>query len=78
MIGIWGDGATWKLDKATNPHEANYLKLDSSKARMKLNWQSRMTLDESLHELTTWYKNYYEGKDMIEVTRQQITNFENK
>ena len=32
MVQIWGNNASWSLDKNNNPHEAGFLKLDCSKA----------------------------------------------
>ncbi|REL24181.1 CDP-glucose 4,6-dehydratase [Rhodohalobacter sp. SW132] len=76
MIKVWGDGASWKLDKTANPHEAKYLKLDSSKSRMRLRWSTQVNLPQALEYLTLWYKKYFEGADMVEFTRQQIKKFE--
>ncbi|MHB8741989.1 MAG: hypothetical protein ACYC9L_02605 [Sulfuricaulis sp.] len=36
ITGQWGDGPTWNLDNREYPHEANYLKLDISKAKLCL------------------------------------------
>ena len=76
MIESWREGASWKLDEEANPHEANYLKLDSSKARMKLGWSTILELEQALDSLTSWYKNYYEGADMADITLKQINEFE--
>lgn len=43
-----------------NFHEAGLLKLDSNKARAKLNWESVWNLDETFRRTISWYKNYYE------------------
>jgi CDP-glucose 4,6-dehydratase len=48
MVAQWGNGARWELDKANNPHEAGFLKLDCSKAANKLKWQPKCSLEESL------------------------------
>ncbi len=40
----WGEGASWQLDDGDHPHEAHYLKLDCSKAKMRLDWQPRWHL----------------------------------
>ena len=36
MTSFWGDGASWVLDDDHGPHEAGYLRLDSSRARRDL------------------------------------------
>ena len=38
MISKWPN-SSWKLDVNSNPHEANFLKLDISKAKLKLGWK---------------------------------------
>jgi len=35
----WGHGATWKTQGDSGPHEANFLKLDCSKAKAVLGWK---------------------------------------
>jgi len=39
-------------------YEAEFLKLDSSKAQLKLNWQSLWDIDVSLEKTCDWYKEY--------------------
>jgi CDP-glucose 4,6-dehydratase len=58
FIKSWGDGARWQLDGDTHPHEADYLKLDCSKARVMLDWKPRWNLTQSLQAIITWYKIY--------------------
>ncbi|RYY17500.1 MAG: CDP-glucose 4,6-dehydratase [Alphaproteobacteria bacterium] len=41
LCELWGDGASWVRDERLQPHEANYLKLDISKARARLGWEPR-------------------------------------
>ena len=38
LVSLWGGEASWELDKRAQPHEARYLKVDSSKARAELGW----------------------------------------
>ena len=39
--------------------------LDSSKAKEKLGWQPRYTLDEGLIETIQWYRDYFSGENSI-------------
>jgi len=41
FCSAWGQGATWKAQSDNGPHEANFLKLDSSKAKAVLGWKPR-------------------------------------
>ena len=56
MVKLWGENANWINDKSEHPHEANYLKLDCSKAHMKLNWYPRWDVSETLLRIVEWHK----------------------
>ena len=56
MVKLWGENANWINDKSEHPHEANYLKLDCSKAHMMLNWYPRWDLSETLLRIVEWHK----------------------
>jgi CDP-glucose 4,6-dehydratase len=63
----------WKLDKTTQPHEAGYLLLNSSKARVELDWSDRLNFKDSIRLTIDWYKN--EEVAPLEKTRTQIQQF---
>lgn len=65
-------GASWQLDRSSQPHEASYLKLDSSKARTKLGWKPRWNLETSLENCLAWNSAYQAGHNMRELTLKQI------
>ncbi len=44
----------------SNPHEANFLKLDSSLAKNKLEWKPIFDIDKCLEKTIFWYKEFYE------------------
>ncbi len=71
----WGEGAEWKLDGAHHPHEAHYLKLDCSKARARLEWQPRWSLEKALDAIIAWHRASRDGRDMHAFTRQQIASY---
>jgi CDP-glucose 4,6-dehydratase len=56
LAAMWGSGAQWKDDSGSNPHEASFLKLDSSKARFKLGWRPRLSFDDALKLTTAWHR----------------------
>lgn len=72
----WGNGASWKLDNKSQPHEANHLKLDCSKARAKLGWRPKYALPQALTKIVEWHKSYLAGEDMKAQTISQISQFE--
>ena len=68
----WGEGASWVLDSGDHPHEAHYLKLDCSKAKVRLDWHSRWHLEMALAAIVDWHRGYRDGKNMSELTLSQI------
>jgi len=72
LTQTWGEGASWKLDSGNHPHEAHYLKLDCSKAKMHLDWQPRWHLDKALEAVIEWHRAHLMGNDMYELTLRQI------
>lgn len=77
MVKIWGDDAAWLLDGNEHPHEAHYLKLDCSKARMRLGWQPRWNLVETLERIVKWHKAWIAGEDMLARSRNEISEYMN-
>ena len=75
---LWGDGAEWVNDMDVNhPHEANYLKLDSTKANTKLRWHPRWGIKDAIKSIVDWHKNMLAEKPMREITLKQIEAFSN-
>ena len=59
-----------KIDYAINRdpnqlHEANLLKLDCSKAHIKLNWKDVWDCDTTFKRTVLWYKEFYENKSVL-------------
>ncbi len=75
LIQLWGNGASWELDRGDHPHEAHYLKLDCSKAKARLNWHPHWHLDETLSAIIEWQKYYQQGADMKKITQRQIESY---
>lgn len=72
---LWGDGASWRVDGGEHPHEAYYLKLDTSKARAALGWRPRMRLGETLAWVVDWHKRFARGEDPHTICRTQIETY---
>lgn len=71
----WGGNASWQLDEGDHPHEAHYLKLDCSKAKIRLGWQPKWHLEDALDAISYWYRAYQDGQDMSDITLHQIEVF---
>jgi CDP-glucose 4,6-dehydratase len=76
LIDRWGEGASWTLDLAENPHENQYLRLDSSKARTMLGWSPKLDLSSALEWIVEWYHGYQQKTDLHRLTAEQIARYE--
>lgn len=74
MTSLW-PGASWKLDKDKNPHEAMLLKLDISKASNILGWTPTWGLTVTLEKIVRWHKLFIEGADMKIECINEINQF---
>ncbi|MDB4849060.1 CDP-glucose 4,6-dehydratase [Gammaproteobacteria bacterium] len=62
MIKIW-PGNSWKIDNTDNPHEANLLKLDISKAKSKLQWAPVWSLETTLNKIVQWHMSWLKQRN---------------
>ena len=63
-------------DKQIELHEAQYLSLDSSKAQTRLGWIPRWRLDKAMDKTIEWYLAWQSGKNMREISLNQISEYE--
>jgi CDP-glucose 4,6-dehydratase len=66
---------SWKCTDASRPHEAHYLKLDSSKAHGRLNWHPRWQLHTALDKTLEWHEAWRRSDDMRSVALAQINDY---
>jgi CDP-glucose 4,6-dehydratase len=76
LAELWPGELRSELDEGPHPHEARYLKLDSSRARSRLGWRPLVELDGTLTSIVQWYRALQAGEDMGAVTRGQIESFQ--
>ena len=72
----WGADARYEIDSGDHPHEAHYLKLDCSKARMRIGWQPRWNLDTAMQAIVEWTRGYCAQGPIREICLQQISRYE--
>ena len=70
-----GEETRWAYDDGDHPHEANYLKLDCSKAHNILLWKPKWSLDQALIKIIEWYRDELTGKNVKEKTLSQINEY---
>lgn len=76
LCQAWGEGACWQQQQGKHPHEANDLKLEISKAKQRLNWAPRWTLDRALTRIIEWHKAWLDGQDMRSLCLEQIYEYQ--
>lgn len=72
---LWGGSFSYSIDCEPQPHEASYLKLDCSKAKLRLGWQPVWNLDKALKYTVEWYKAWIGKEDMRKVSDIQISEY---
>ena len=68
----------WKISNKETFKESKLLKLNSSKARKKLKWLNRLSFSETIEMTSRWYEMFYNKRNMVEFTLNQIKEFENR
>jgi len=77
MAESWGDGANWALDGSDQPHEAQHLKLDISKARTRLGWRPSWSLQTALEKIVDWHRAWINGESVKTYCLKQIAEYKN-
>jgi CDP-glucose 4,6-dehydratase len=77
LCEMYGNGATYELDKNAHHHEATYLKLDCSKAKEKLRWHPRWNLNKALESIIYFAEAYKRKDDLRALCMSQIEEYLN-
>lgn len=75
---LWPGGIEWVRDERAHPRETHTLVLDSSRARARLGWRPRWTLERALASVVEWYRAYEAGEDLHALTVAQIHAYESE
>lgn len=70
----WGRG-TVETRSGRDLHEAKLLKLDSSKAKRLLGWKHRWTVRQAVSFSIDWYRRFFAGENMYDVSKEQIAAY---
>jgi CDP-glucose 4,6-dehydratase len=74
----WGGGCSWVTQPGNQLKEANFLKLDISKAVQRLEWAPRWSLETALMHTIAWHRAWISAQDMRSVCLGQISLYEAK
>ena len=78
MINKWGSSVSIKIADDHGLHEANYLKLNCSKARENLRWYPKLNVSEALDYIVDWYRLYESKINPRDIVSDQISDYINK
>ena len=72
----WGKNASWvsKTDSSA-PHEANFLKLDSTLISKKMGVNPLWNSNKSIEKVVIWYKKWSNDEDVLECMDDQIQEY---
>ncbi len=76
LYSLWGSNAEIEYENGFLPHEANFLKLDCSKAVNKLGWQPKWNMDKTLEKVVEWLRAYVNNADLRSICFEQIHEYE--
>ncbi|MDD4969926.1 MAG: CDP-glucose 4,6-dehydratase [Paludibacter sp.] len=77
VLTNYGEGSIMDVSDPQNVHEAKLLLLDISKAKNKLGWEPRLTLDETIKLTVDWYKRYT-SMPVLDLCLEQIRYYMKK
>jgi len=71
----WKDGAEWKVLGDGGPHEANFLKLDCTKAKTILRWKPNWNINQAITKVVEWQKTVDDRLSAAKITDKQIQEY---
>ena len=72
----WGGEASWHLSGGNHPPEANFLKVDASKAKARLRWTPCLDLHQALDWTVEWYRAVDASGDAAVLCGEQIARYQ--
>jgi CDP-glucose 4,6-dehydratase len=72
---LWGGAIVLHTPLGEQPHEAQALRLDASRARSALGWRPHWNLDRALESIVDWYRTFAAGGPMRDATLAQIRDY---
>ena len=74
FINNWSD-SKYICANINGPHEANFLKLDSTKAKRTLNWEPKWNVNKAVANTVDWYRIFANNGDLEAITNKQIEEY---
>ncbi len=74
---IWGNASGWQTEKGHYPSESKYLLLDSSKSKLVLGWEEKLSPIESIRWSVDWSKRSHDGESARSLILEQLEKYGN-
>lgn len=65
----------WMCVKNNGPHEANFLKLDCTKAKQMFSWEPVWHIKQAIDKIVEWTKVYLNNEDINTVMDKQVSEY---
>lgn len=72
---VWGETAKWVSSNGEQPHESDFLTLDSYKSKSDLGWGEKLTSREAIEWSMEWSKREHAGESAKTLTFYQLSSF---
>jgi CDP-glucose 4,6-dehydratase len=72
---VWGGLAEWVVEERAQPHESNFLLLDSGKSKSVLGWSEKLTSKDAIQLSVDWSKRESIGESARALTLEQLSTF---
>ncbi len=78
IVSLWPEKISYEIQQNSDYHEANYLRLDNSKAKSLLGWFPRWDINTALVQITDWTTSYIQKENLLEKCIKQIQDYSTK
>ncbi len=75
IVEQWGDGARWFQSSGDEPPENAWLKVDASRARLRLAWAPRLRLADALTWTVEWHRRLAAGEAALVLMDEQLDRY---
>jgi len=75
LAAHWNLTQPWSQDSVVHAPEEPQLRLDVTKAATALGWHCRLPIDDAIHWVANWHRNYHAGRNARDLCREQIDEY---
>jgi CDP-glucose 4,6-dehydratase len=65
----------WQVISNEGLGEAKTLRLNSKKAESFMKWKPKLDVESAIRLTAKWYRDFFEGKDMVQVSNEQVDQY---